>query len=283
MLTIFTVPKPFTDHLIATIQTNAITSWLTIPGVEVILFGNECGVAEIAQKMNLRHIPDVKDNEVGTPIIGDFFKTAQATAKHDIVCYSNADIIFAGPMHSIIDIFEKEVDKCLIVGRRWNMDIAFPIDFNDRNWSANLITRAQKENPLMHHTQIDYFIFRKNSLGDIPPFALGRPTWDNWMIWNALKKGVKVVDSGNAIYAIHQNHHFKHLPTQNYYDGSEAKENLRLAGGWPHLRNLLDANYKLCNGRILKNHTVIYWLRKLRYFAGDIKRQLFPADEIFKI
>ncbi len=48
MLTIFTAPKSFYGH-IGVIQTNAIRSWLLLcPECEIILFGGEEGIAEVA-------------------------------------------------------------------------------------------------------------------------------------------------------------------------------------------------------------------------------------------
>ena len=35
---------------------------------------------------------------------------------------------------------------------------------------------------------IDYFVFRKNSLKNIPDFVVGRPGYDNWLIWYARRK-----------------------------------------------------------------------------------------------
>ena len=69
LLTIFTAPKPFTNPHIATIQRNAIRSWLALPEVEVVLIGEEAGMAEVAVELGVRHIPDVKRNASGTPLM----------------------------------------------------------------------------------------------------------------------------------------------------------------------------------------------------------------------
>ena len=49
LLTLFSAPKPFTDPHIALIQRNAIRSWTLLPDVEVILLGEETGLAEAAR------------------------------------------------------------------------------------------------------------------------------------------------------------------------------------------------------------------------------------------
>jgi hypothetical protein len=52
LLTIFTAPKPFVDSHIAVIQRNAIQSWLHLGAeVEVLLVGDELGMAQVARRI----------------------------------------------------------------------------------------------------------------------------------------------------------------------------------------------------------------------------------------
>src|SRR5215470_10391406 len=93
MLTLFTTPKPFVGH-IAVIQRNALQSWKCLhPDVEVILFGNDEGVADIARELGLRHIPELDNNEFGTPLLDDLFHKAETAARFSTLGYINADII----------------------------------------------------------------------------------------------------------------------------------------------------------------------------------------------
>ena len=48
MITVFSIPKAFTGPT-ALIQHNALASWARLPGCEVLVFGNERGVAEAAR------------------------------------------------------------------------------------------------------------------------------------------------------------------------------------------------------------------------------------------
>jgi hypothetical protein len=76
MIALFTIPKPFRGH-VAVIQRNAIQSWLQLkPACEIILFGDEEGTAEIAGEMAVRHVPEIKRNEYGTPLVNDIFYKA---------------------------------------------------------------------------------------------------------------------------------------------------------------------------------------------------------------
>jgi len=53
-ITLFSAPKPFTNPQIATIQRNAICSWLELgKEVQVILVGEEDGLANIASEYGI--------------------------------------------------------------------------------------------------------------------------------------------------------------------------------------------------------------------------------------
>src|SRR5712691_9090902 len=96
MLTIFALPKRFRGHF-GVIQRNAISQWARLrPRPEILLFGNEEGTGEIALELGVRHIPEMKCNEYGTPLLSDLFAKAHALASHDILCYVNADIMLLG-------------------------------------------------------------------------------------------------------------------------------------------------------------------------------------------
>jgi len=77
LITLFSAPKPFTNPHIALIQRNAIKSWTLLPDVEVILLGEESGLAEAARELSVKHLPHVKCNENGTPLISSMFQLAR--------------------------------------------------------------------------------------------------------------------------------------------------------------------------------------------------------------
>jgi len=117
-LTIFAMPKAFVGHTDA-IQRNAITSWTKLKRhSEIILFGNDEGVAEFAQRYDLRHISGVKCNEFGTPLLNDLFTKAQAAASNDICVYVNSDIILMDDFTEAIKSVARRFDQFLMVGRR---------------------------------------------------------------------------------------------------------------------------------------------------------------------
>src|SRR5512139_3889059 len=93
-LTIFTAPKPFTDAHNATLQRNAIGSWTCLgEDVQVILVGEEIGMAEAAAELGALHVPQVKRNPQGTPLVSDIFEQARRHSQSPILVYINADVI----------------------------------------------------------------------------------------------------------------------------------------------------------------------------------------------
>jgi hypothetical protein len=98
----------------------------------------------------------------------------------------------------------------------------------------------------------DYFIFPRSCFTEIPDFAIGRAGWDNWMIYEARRRGWPCVDATPSIQIIHQDHDYSHLPQgQAHYRLPETFENIRLAGGRRTIFTLIDTDCQLKNGAIL--------------------------------
>jgi hypothetical protein len=262
MLTMFTVPKPFNGH-IGLIQTNAIQSWLLIhPELEVLLLGNEEGTAEAASRFGIRQIPDIECNEYGTPLVSSAFSVAQQAAKYQIMCYVNADIILTSDF--IPAIQRVNLESFMVLGQRLDLELKETIDFNDAYWESWLRNRLAESGKLHPATGIDYFIFLRGLYTDIPPFAIGRTSWDNWLVYRARSLKIPVIDATKAITAIHQNHDYSHHPEEKagVWAGAEAQRNRKLAGGYNHVFNIRDATIvltaegikKISTARIIERH-----------------------------
>lgn len=231
-ITIFACPKPF-KRSFDIIQRNAIKSWTLLrPKPQILLFGDSEGTAAVAEEFGLTHIQNVQCNELGTPLTNDMFEKAQAYANSDILVYVNADIILPSNFLAGIREVYNNLPAFLIVGQRWDADIDFLIDYSDADWESRLIAHAKNNGQLHPSTGIDYFIFKRNTLRSIPPFAIGRPGWDNWMIYNATVNNIPVVDATEVIFVIHQNHGYSHIKggKREVWNGAEAQKNLALCG-----------------------------------------------------
>jgi hypothetical protein len=252
-LTIFSAPKPFSDPHIATIQRNAIASWTKLPDVNVILLGDEPGLAQAANDLGVKHIREIPRSPSGAPLMDAMFRLAREASQSPNYCIVNADIILFPSLVETARKVSSQAQKFVLLGQRWDMEITSPLDFSG-DWSAALHLEVQNKGLLHRPAGSDYFLFPDSCYRDLPPFTIGRAGWDNWMIYHARKSGFPVIDATEDILIIHQNHDYSHLPGgQPHYSHPETDENIRLAGGRAMTRfTLLDADYRVENGKVFR-------------------------------
>jgi hypothetical protein len=237
MLTIFSTPKPFLDRS-NVIQRNALQSWTLLhPDVEVILFGDEQGAAEVCKELGIRHEPQVRKNEHGAKYLNDIFDRAQEIARHDILCYANCDIMLMSDFCGALERVKTGPWPFLMVGRRWNTEITKPWEFNQPDWEERLRALVRQSGALAPPGWMDYFVFSRGLYRQrMPAFLIGRWNWDPWLVWFARALKTRVVDASLAALAVHQNHDYAYHPDgpQGVQSGKEAAENQRLSGGGRH-------------------------------------------------
>ena len=267
MFTIFAVPKAFVGQ-VDVIQRNAIASWLRLtPRLQVLLFGNEHGTKEAAREFGLEHVPSIRCNEYGTPLVDDIFEQAQRSAAHDLLCYVNSDIILMTELTEAAAALSRLGRPAVLVGESIELDLGTPLAFSDADWSKELREKARTNGIRRSPFAMDYFLFTRGLFETIPPFALGRPRYDNWLIWRARRARAMVIDATGFVCAIHQRHDYSHLvggKRQAYY-GPEAKRNQTLAGRWCylHLYSLIDATHLITAEGIHRRRARFASLRQL--------------------
>lgn len=270
MLTFFTTAKPFIGHS-NVIQRNALKSWTLVhPYAEVILFGDDEGAAGVASELGIRHEPRVERNEFGTNRVDYMFIKAQEIARHGVLCFLNCDIIVMSDFCRAIERLTVAHTAFLAIGRRWDTPITQPIDFSSPTWPEETRRKALAANHQQIEWFVDYFAFSRGFFGrDIPPLAVGRIRWDNWMVWKGLQSQKPVVDISPVVVAVHQNHDYSHHPMgkQGVWGGPEAERNLQLAGGWDHLRIIGDAT-EVLRPRGLRPNRRRHWLSAKRDAAS---------------
>ena len=248
MLTIFTIPKPFEDSHINIIQRNAIQSWLQLyPKPEIMLFGDDEGVAETAAEFKILHIPEIEKTEFGTPLLSSAFTSAQELAKNQTLLYLNTDNILMSDFIPALKLVH--LPLFLMSGQRWDVEIKEEIKFNKFGWEEELRNRIDKSGRLHGPTGMDYCVFPRNlpSILKIPALAVGRAGWDNWLIYRIRSLGIPMIDATGVATVIHQNHDYSHSPygKKNRVEGPEAKRNLKLTGGFSRMCSLRDADWVL--------------------------------------
>lgn len=278
LLTLFTAPKPFTDPHIAVIQRNAIRSWTLLPDTEVILLGEENGLAEVARELGVKHLPEVRRNASGTPLISSMFDLARRNSESRLLCIVNADML-------LMDDFLEAARQCLslreefvLLSQRWDLDVTRPLDF-DEGWQARLRMDVGARGQLHRPAGSDFFLFPRACYQQVPEFAIGRAGWDNWMIYNARRAKQAVIDGTPSVMIVHQNHDYRHLPGgQSHYNLPETHENTRLAGGEAAVRyTILDAPHRLVDGRLVR--PPMTYLRFLRGLELTLRRLFFFLPE----
>ncbi|MBN1264755.1 MAG: hypothetical protein JXA25_04630 [Anaerolineales bacterium] len=244
MLTIFSAPKPF-EGPIGVIQYNALRSWAALDGVEVFVIGDEAGIAEAAAEVGVRYFPDVERNEYGTPLLSSIFATAHQHSTQPLMVYVNADIILFKNLLPAVVRAQEKFERFLLIGRRWDLDVTEQLEFSG-DWESALRQRISQAGILHKPAGSDYFVYPRTMYTTIPPFALGRAGWDNWMIYACRHSGAPVIDATQTVTIVHQNHDYAHLPDgKPHYRLPESYENVRMGGGHLTVFKLRDANWEL--------------------------------------
>src|SRR5260370_15233078 len=132
------------------------------------------------------------------------------------------------------------LERAIMIGARTDVTVNAPVDFDDPAWESRLRSEALTHGAPMTISS-DYFLFRRGFYDPLPPFLVGRPAYDNWMIWRARAAGATVIDASHAVLAVHQKHSHT-MSWANTQDQSENQANRELAGRWRGTYSLQDAN-----------------------------------------
>ena len=263
LITIFSAPKPFTNPHIATIQRNAIQSWTLLPDVDVILLGEETGLAEAARDLGVKHLPNVARNESGTPLISSMFQLARENSTSELLCIINADMLLLPDFVEAARQVSRLRKRFVSMSQRWDLDVTEPLDFSS-GWEDRLRSTVRGRGELHRPMGSDFFLFPRFSFLDMPAFAIGRAGWDNWMIYKSRREGWATVDVTPSVMIVHQNHDYSHLPGgQPHYKHPETDVNIQLAGGREITRfTLLDVNCRLADGKLISRNWSVQTLRR---------------------
>jgi hypothetical protein len=263
VLTVFAVPKPFSGQ-IGVIQRNAVRSWRRLhPDCQVILCGDEPGCEDAAREAGAERIPDVETNEFGTPLLGSVFESVERRARHELLCYANADILLFSDLVDAVGRIATEHDRFLIVGEAVDLEVTHALAF-DSAADEELQERAREVGRRRGRKAIDFFVFRRGTLGEVLDFAVGRPCWDNWVIWRATSLRLPVVDVTAVATVIHQSHEYGHVPQVrgSRWEGPEGDSNFELMR-WEERRFSLDdaTHYATTDGLTRKETSLQHRLR----------------------
>jgi hypothetical protein len=270
----FSTPKPFRGHA-GVIQRNALKSWkLLHPDIEVILFGEDEGTAEVCHELELDHAPQVVRSKHGTKRLDSIFSQAQEMAHYEVLSYVNCDIILTAEFIDALKQLLAWQSKFLMVGCRWDLDVNQPLDFSQSDWHRKIIERAHVEGIRRFYHNIDYFVFPRGLYAEIPPLVIGRIWWDHWLVGKAHSLGAAVVDVSEIVCAVHQNHDYDYHSkgVAGVWRDEEARSNFQLAAQDTKLETIEDAPFRLTQTGIVENR--FYWLAPAKRRFREVSRKV---------
>lgn len=228
---IFTSPKPFRkgdrDYRL---QIETIRSWKRLQRrqkqinnlpMQFTILGDDTSYAPVAKKYKLNHVKQIDTSFQGIPLFNSIISKANESDA-SIACFINADIHlhedFINSLAKVVELFK----EFLVVAGRY--------DISQDNYQVSKGMRKGVNNDRFHsfikkhsilHTYGGMDIWCWNTRGSrlisndllIPPFALGRGRYDNWLTHEAIQaKHKAVIDITETSYLIHVEHDY-HLVT----------------------------------------------------------------------
>ncbi len=168
------------------------------------------------------------------------FLRGQELATHPVVCWSNADVhVHRRPDRAPPASWRAHPRPAYLVGRR--TDIEQPDAARLRAGLAGATGRAGRR-PRASASRPTGSTTSCSPAGlftELPPFAIGRPGYDPWLIWRAADLGADVIDATDAVWAVHQRHDYSHVGSRAVaFTGAEAQQNAAIVDDWRHYHSI---------------------------------------------
>lgn len=253
-VTIFGTPKPFKDQF-ARIQRNTIKNWVSLGDeVDVLIIGDDEGTIPTCSELGAPNWPVVSRSPKNVPLLDDLWRIAHDQTTTERLLFSNADILFTDDLVPALRSVDEWADgPYLIIGQRWDVRMDDDLDTTAADWAGALRDRASEEGTLNSPLWVDWFAFPKGVFVDLPPFAVGRPGYDHWLVWHALARGIPVIDATDAVIAVHQHHDYSHGGSHaDVWFGEDAQRNKELLGGRRRMRHIGHATH-----RLRRDHSIV--------------------------
>ncbi len=257
-ITIFTTCKPVEGEA-AVFQRKALESWSRLgPNTDVLVIGDEPGARKCCESFGLRHHPDVKRNEWGTPLLDSLFRIAEERSTSDVLCYVNADILLTSELPRVLGRVRDTFERFLVIGRRWNVEAARIREYSQAEGDDALVDLARSSGSLEPvYGGADLFAFPRGLWRALPPFLMGRGRWDSGLILEARRAGPCVIDVTAAITAVHPIHGYQQPGRSGAVSlrAEEMRYNARLLGGPERILSALNATHVATRAGFRRNRT----------------------------
>src|SRR5207302_10644877 len=123
--------------------------------VEVVLIGDDPGIAEAAAGSGARHLTGVATTEYGTPLLSSAFALARAASTRPLLAYVNADIVLLPDFVAAVRRIRFPSYLCL--GRRWDVTVEGEIEPGG-DYEGRVRRLVASSGELALPDAIDYFV-----------------------------------------------------------------------------------------------------------------------------
>jgi len=241
MLTLITTPKPLGVPANRVAFLNAIRSWVRIkPRPEILVFG---GNRALIEAEGGRWVGKFKATPHGNPYFDDFIRRAERLASNDILMYITDHLILTYDVPAVVELTSVRFPGPFVaVGRRWDLNLNAALQFNT-GWEGVLRQRTLSEGKYQSVGAKDYIMFRRPFPLEIPPFIMGYPWYDTWMVVAAMRANIPVIDLSRAVFPIHQSHGFPQGDISRREATPQTQRNAQLATGMSNQGHTIHAPY----------------------------------------
>jgi len=188
------------------------------------------------------------DGHLAGPKVSSIFELVEATvagSSADVFMYTNSDILlpsnFVLLCQHMMDAPKLKRATTVITGMRWNCPALDPSDSRTKRLYSDLLSPSDEPRASRFAASLaelvgsehcrpagpmakDYFVYKRGfwqgigwripnydaSLPTMPPFALGRFAWDNYMCTVARKRS-RLIDASAVVSALHLYHDYRHF------------------------------------------------------------------------
>jgi FkbM family methyltransferase len=210
---------PHCDKLRNRIEYNTFTTWSNLKDVNFI------------------DIKNTKTNMYNVPILGDMYKFVfNKCPNAKTYTYINGDILGKQDFIETLNVVQP-IGDFLMIGKRTNVEWSDNIDSSHPDFDFDV---HFKNGALFRSDAQDYFTVTKNAINwdNIPPFVIGRPGYDNWLVDHIYhNNNVALIDGTKTVSIIHQtgnDGNFAH-GGKKVKSSSDKEYNRRIGKGqWDH-------------------------------------------------
>ena len=204
ILTLFTTWAEESDRY--PVHNLTVRNWQSLrPYVIPVVFTNQASIADDCRRKGWDVLPVRISANGGIPVLKFMFLDAISTYNTTFYGYGNSDILFTDSLIETLAWLKMSVklDKpILIIGKRTNVNY---VGVKEMVTWKKLSAVASSRGKLFRGLAEDYFITtRFYPWKNIPEVVIGRPAFDNWLVYHTRKQNQTVIDATRTILAVHQ-------------------------------------------------------------------------------